>query len=33
MTKRIKVDELPVFDATSYLDSEEAIEAYLTDIL
>jgi probable addiction module antidote protein len=33
MTKRIKVDELPVFDATSYLDSEQAIAAYLTDIL
>jgi DNA-binding phage protein len=32
MTKRIKVDELPVFDATSYLDSEEAIASYLTDI-
>ena len=33
MTKRMKVDELPVFDATSYLDSEQAIAAYLTDIL
>ena len=33
MTKRINVDELPVFDATSYLDSEQAIAAYLTDIL
>jgi len=33
MTKRIKVDELPEFDAAPYLDNEEAIAAYLTDIL
>ena len=33
MRKRVKVDDLPVFDAASYLDSEEAIAAYLTDIL
>ncbi|HEX7639941.1 MAG TPA: addiction module antidote protein [Burkholderiaceae bacterium] len=33
MTQRIKVDELPAFDAAPYLDSEEAIAAYLTDIL
>jgi len=33
MTKRIKIDELPEFDAALYLDSEEAIAAYLTDIL
>ncbi|MFZ1180476.1 MAG: addiction module antidote protein [Herbaspirillum sp.] len=33
MTKQIKVDELPEFDAAPYLDSEEAIAAYLTDIL
>lgn len=33
MTKRIKVDALPVFDAAQYLDSEDAIAAYLTDIL
>ena len=33
MNKRIKVSELPQFDATPYLDSEEAIAAYLTDIL
>ncbi|KGS08718.1 addiction module antidote protein [Burkholderia sp. ABCPW 111] len=33
MSKRIKVDELPVFDAAPYLDNEEAIAAYLTDIL
>lgn len=31
--QRIKVDELPVFDAAPYLDNEEAIAAYLTDIL
>ncbi len=33
MTKRIKLAELPEFDAARYLDSEEAIAAYLTDIL
>lgn len=33
MTKRIKVADLPDFDAVPYLDSEEAIAAYLTDIL
>ena len=33
MTKRTKVADLPEFDATPYLDSEEAIAAYLTDIL
>jgi probable addiction module antidote protein len=33
MTKRIKVDALPKFDATQYLDSETAVAAYLTDIL
>lgn len=33
MRKRIKVTELPEFDAAPYLDSEEAIAAYLTDIL
>jgi probable addiction module antidote protein len=33
MTKRIKVSELAEFDATPYLDSDEAIAAYLTDIL
>ncbi len=31
--KRIKTDDLPDFDAAPYLDSEEAIAAYLTDIL
>jgi len=31
--QRIKVDELPEFDAAKYLDSDEAIAAYLTDIL
>jgi len=34
MNKRtVKVDELPDFDASQYLDSEEAIAAYLTEIL
>ena len=33
MSTRIKVDELPAFDAAPYLDSDEAIAAYLTDIL
>lgn len=33
MTQRIKVTDLPEFDATPYLDSETAIAAYLTDIL
>ncbi|GIK24469.1 MAG: putative addiction module antidote protein [Betaproteobacteria bacterium] len=33
MVKRIKAVELPDFDAARYLDSEEAIAAYLTDIL
>ena len=33
MKKRIKVDDLPEFDAAPYLDSEEAIAVYLTDIL
>ncbi len=33
MTQRIKVDDLPEFDSARYLDSDEAIAAYLTDIL
>lgn len=33
MTQRIKVDDLPEFDAATYLDSETAIAVYLTDIL
>jgi len=33
MSKRIKVDSLPAFDAAPYLDSEDAIAVYLTDIL
>jgi len=33
MTKKINVADLPEFDAAPYLDSEEAIAAYLTDIL
>ena len=33
MNKRIKVGDLQAFDAAPYLDSEEAIAWYLTDIL
>ena len=33
MSKRIKVSDLPEFDAAPYLDSETSIAAYLTDIL
>ena len=33
MNKRIKIADLPEFDATQYLDSEAAIASYLTDIL
>ncbi len=33
MHPRIKVADLPEFDATPYLDSEVAVAAYLTDIL
>ena len=33
MAKRIKADALPDFDAAAYLDSEEAIAAYLSDVL
>ena len=29
MTKKIKISDLPVFDAARYLDSEEMIAAYL----
>jgi probable addiction module antidote protein len=33
MSKRINVADLPEFDPAPYLDSEDAIAAYLTDIL
>ncbi len=33
MTKRIKVSDLPDFDAAPYLDTNEAVATYLTDIL
>ena len=33
MSKRIKVESLPEFDAAPYLNSEASIAAYLTDIL
>ncbi len=33
MKKRRQITELPEFDSAHYLDSEESIAAYLTDIL
>ncbi len=33
MTRRIKVVDLPEFDAAPYLENEAAIAAFLTDIL
>ena len=33
MKKRIKVADLPEFDAAPYLDSEAAVAAYLTDVI
>ncbi len=33
MIQRLKVADLPEFDAARYLDNEAAIAAYLTDIL
>ncbi len=33
MTRRIKVADLPEFDAAPYLEDEAAIAAFLTDIL
>jgi probable addiction module antidote protein len=33
MTKRIKVSELPEFDAAEYLNSEEDVAAYLKTVL
>jgi len=33
MKRRIKVAELPEFDAARYLASDESVAAYLTDIL
>ena len=33
MTQRIKVADLPEFDAAPYLGSDEAVAAFLTDIL
>ena len=32
MTQRVKVADLPEFDAAPYLGSDEAVAAYLTDI-
>ncbi len=33
MTKKIRPAELPAFDAAEYLDSEEAVAAYLTAMI
>ena len=33
MTERINVADLPAFDASLFLDSDEAVAAYLSDIL
>ena len=33
MTKRIKISDLPEFDAAEYLNSEEDIAAYLTAVI
>ena len=33
MSKKIKVSELPEFDAAEYLNSEEDVAAYLTTVL
>jgi probable addiction module antidote protein len=33
MSKKINVSELPEFDATKYLSSEEDIAAYLTAVI
>jgi probable addiction module antidote protein len=33
MTKKIKISELPDFDATEYLNTDEDVAAYLTTIL
>lgn len=33
MTQKIKVSELPEFDAAEYLNSEEDVAAYLTTVL
>ena len=33
MSKRVKVSELPEFDAAEYLNSEADVAAYLTSVL
>jgi probable addiction module antidote protein len=33
MTKKIKISEIPEFDAAEYLTSDEEVAAYLTTIL
>ena len=33
MTKKLKIDSLPVFDMADYLDSDEAVAEYLSQVL
>jgi probable addiction module antidote protein len=33
MTKKVKIDSLPVFDMADYLDSDEAVAEYLSQVL
>jgi probable addiction module antidote protein len=33
MTKKVKLDSLPVFDMADYLDSDEAVAEYLSQVL
>jgi probable addiction module antidote protein len=33
MTRKIKIADLPTFDLTEHLDSEEAVAAYLTSVM
>ena len=33
MTKKVKIDDLPVFDMADYLDNDEAVAEYLSQVL
>jgi probable addiction module antidote protein len=33
MTKKVEIDSLPVFDMADYLDSDEAVAEYLSQVL
>ncbi|MBU6503961.1 MAG: putative addiction module antidote protein [Burkholderiaceae bacterium] len=33
MTRKVKIDDLPVFDMADYLDSDEAVAEYLSQVL